>query len=56
MDQRRRRWADVVQMLYECFVFAGYMTLQDPEEKVIILQRDMCTLPLSSYYCHLTVN
>ena len=22
-DQRRRRWADVVQMLCECFVFAG---------------------------------
>ena len=34
MDQRRRRWADVVQMLYKCFVFAGmvlsatYYTLQ----------------------------
>ena len=24
LDQRRRRWADVVQMLYKCFVFAGY--------------------------------
>ena len=23
LDQRRRRWADVVQMLYTCFVFAG---------------------------------
>ena len=22
-SQRRRRWADVVQMLYKCFVFAG---------------------------------
>ena len=22
-DQRRRRWADVVQMPYKCFVFAG---------------------------------
>ena len=22
LDQRRRRWADVVQMLYTCFVFA----------------------------------
>ena len=21
LDQRRRRWADIVQMLYECFVF-----------------------------------
>ena len=23
LDQRRRRWADVVQMVYKCFVFAG---------------------------------
>ena len=23
LDQRRRRWADVVWMLYKCFVFAG---------------------------------
>ena len=23
LDQRRRRWPDVVQMLYPCFVFAG---------------------------------
>ena len=22
LDQRRRRWADIVQMLYKCFVFA----------------------------------
>ena len=22
--QRRRRWTDVVQMLYKCFLFAGY--------------------------------
>ena len=22
-DQRRRRWADVVQMLFKCFVFSG---------------------------------
>ena len=25
LDQRRRRWADVVQMLYRCFVFAGIL-------------------------------
>ena len=24
LDQRRRRWAGVVQMLYKCFVFARY--------------------------------
>ena len=23
LDQRRRRWAGVVQMLYKCYVFAG---------------------------------
>ena len=23
LDQRRRRWADIVQVLYKCFVFAG---------------------------------
>ena len=23
LDQRRRRWADVAQMLYKCFVFVG---------------------------------
>ena len=22
-DQRQRRWSDVVQMLYKCFVFSG---------------------------------
>ena len=24
LNQRRRRWADVVQMLYKCFEFAGF--------------------------------
>ena len=24
--QRRRRWADVVQILYKCFVLAGYVS------------------------------
>ena len=27
LDQRRRRWAGVVQMLYKCFVFAGILRL-----------------------------
>ena len=26
LDQRRRRWADVVQMLYKYFVFVGWQT------------------------------
>ena len=27
LDQRRRRWADVVQMLYKCFVFGGMASI-----------------------------
>ena len=30
MDQRRRRWADAVYMLYKCFVFAGYTHIHVP--------------------------
>ena len=26
LDQRRGRWADVVQMLYKCFVFTGIVS------------------------------
>ena len=26
LDQRRRRWADIVQLLYKCFVFDGVET------------------------------
>ena len=26
LDQTRRRWADVLQMLYKCFAFAGLVT------------------------------
>ena len=29
LDQRRRRWADVVQMLYKGFVFAGWASLNN---------------------------
>ena len=28
LDQRRRRWADVVQILYKCFVFTGQGIVQ----------------------------
>ena len=28
LDQRRRRWADVVQMLYTCFAFTGISVIQ----------------------------
>ena len=27
LDQRQIRWAEVVQMLYKCFMFAGYSLL-----------------------------
>ena len=27
LDQRRRQWANVVRMLYKCFVFAGYLLM-----------------------------
>ena len=29
LDQRRRRWKDVVQMLYKCFVLAGSVAKYD---------------------------
>ena len=29
LDQRRRRWDDIVQMLYKCFVFAGIYPAQN---------------------------
>ena len=25
LDQRQRRWSDIVQMLYKCLVFAGML-------------------------------
>ena len=31
LDQRRRRWTDVVQMLYKCFVFAGMDVYDGPQ-------------------------
>ena len=27
LDQRRKRWVDVVQMVYKCFVFAGELAV-----------------------------
>ena len=50
VDQRRRCWADVVQMLYKCFVFAGYppevvstfSQLSVPSEKHLY---NICTMP-----------
>ena len=37
LDQHRRRWADVVQMLYKCFVFTG-MDLSHPYEYVLAIR------------------
>ena len=42
LDQRRRRWYDIVQMLYKCSVFAGMLVIT-----VTIIKR--C---FSSPYCH----
>ena len=41
LDQRRRRWADVVQMLYKCFVFSGLRTSGDPIYKIRWLGIDL---------------
>ena len=40
LDQRRRRWAHVVQMLYKCFVFAGYIMRAKPLCRQIIVPCD----------------
>ena len=40
LDQRRRRWTAVVQVLYKCFVFAGMLIiplLQNISENLAIL-------------------
>ena len=36
--QRQRRWADVVQMLYKCFVFTG-ISQQTRDAQSMLLQR-----------------
>ena len=64
LNQRRRRWADVVQMLYTCFVFAGelqhvevlvyglFVTLFDrPYMVSLFLHRHS----LCKYYKHFTL-
>ena len=35
LDQRRRRWAGVVQMVYNCFVFARYAQLSFQSEEFL---------------------
>ena len=37
LDQRERRWAGVVQMLYKCFVFAGF-NLNSTRGLILILR------------------
>ena len=54
LDQRRRRWAEVVQMLCKCFVFAGltisYLPSPPiPETKMYCIgptQLELCTYNL----------
>ena len=37
LDQRRRRWAGVVQMLYKCFEFAAGTLIQQMHNVTIIV-------------------
>ena len=36
LDQRRRRWAGVVQIIYKCFVFAGMRLAKNIERFLLI--------------------
>ena len=36
LGQRRRRWADVVLMLYKCFLFAGNIRLGNKTGSVLL--------------------
>ena len=35
VGQRLRRWSNIVQMLYKCFVFAGYCSHGDTTDSTI---------------------
>ena len=35
LNQRQRRWADVVQMLYKCFVFAGVIAMWSMARSIV---------------------
>ena len=39
LDQRRRRWANIVQMLNKCFVFAGMLPRVNPYSAEICLYK-----------------
>ena len=45
LDQRRRRWADIVQILYKCFVFAGNI-----EKKLVDGSRTTLIWNVTKYY------
>ena len=47
LDQRRRRWSDVVQMLYKCFVFAGSSNEGKPTGSVCRYPATHVKLPCS---------
>ena len=62
LGQRRRRWADVVQMLYKCFVFTGkqrlvsklYITENKFDDDIqIVTYQIMYTM---KYYCFTILN
>ena len=51
LDQRRRRWADVVQMLCKyCFVFAGCMILKLQHILLLIFLRNVTASKLSHFW------
>ena len=62
LDQRRRRRADVVQMLYKCFVFAGIFNMRpllgiptnlphvSTENKCVIRTLDCACIGFVIYY------
>ena len=45
LDQPRRRWANVVQMLYKCVVFAGVAMVVGTNETVPVV---IIVIPVSS--------
>ena len=50
LGQRRRRWADAVQMLYTCFEFAGTAVSLKREERIDFARHYLMFWIIYSYY------
>ena len=48
LDQRRRRWAGVVQMLYKCFVFAG-LQINCEENMYSFQMNNTCLINMTTF-------